>query len=511
MKVEMEKSESMIALAPILNLPPVKKKQMEPHALARYLSLLKEIYDEVPVDELYEEDLVEEEKAKRKENTDKIMEWVQNCSKDRGQAALMVYPYSGVITDYLRNLKRILKTAYERKLDKQRHQAMKESRMKALQDVSPPVDDAERYLTEDEQESFASSVPGAVDAYLDGGKGCPLNDWRLDRRAHDYMMWLRTTKQRKEKEALAKQAEKDFEEYVQEINGAVEKLKRELAKEKKPGFAYPQSLSKYSPGKWCELDEPSTHEVEAWAVPYMWKQVPLLIKHLVSWNMTWWLLWLPRARYELLGVPSLVWCYQAEVLAELNLTISERTFTKNLSGWDCTIKVQAQDLGSTYIGPVEWGDEQEGFITPLALLAMFSEGTLEDDGIEIIHTEGPKIGFLVRGYDEEYTEIDQEFRQFIIDITKDNTLGQSLLATGVIDKLTVDLVEEKAKLPLPEISYNETEYTFNRTSEVIAALEAMGYKHEDIEEAVDAAVLSPAKTVEENTAEVIKILDKNTV
>ena len=110
--------------------------------------------------------------------------------------------------------------------------------MKALHDVNPPVDDAEKYLTEDEQESFAHSVPGAVDAYLDGGKGCPLNDWRLDRRAHDYMMWLWTMKQRKEKEALAKQAEKDFQRYVKDINKAIEKLKEELAKEKKPSYAY---------------------------------------------------------------------------------------------------------------------------------------------------------------------------------------------------------------------------------------------------------------------------------
>jgi hypothetical protein len=506
----MSEDKAIIELAPILNLPPVNKAQLVPHALARYLRLIKEIYDEVPVDKLCEEDLTEEEKIERKRTTEKIVGWIGMCGKNSSSAALMVYPYSGIISDNIMDLKKILKTAYERKLDKQRHQARKETRMKALHDVNPPVDDAEKYLTEDEQESFAHSVPGAVDAYLDGGKGCPLNDWRLDRRAHDYMMWLWTMKQRKEKEALAKQAEKDFQRYVKDINKAIEKLKEELAKEKKPSYAYAQSLTKYSPGRWCELDEPSTHEVEAWAVPHMWERVPSIIKHLVSWHLTWWLLWLPRARYELLGVPSLVWCYQAKVLAEIELTISERTFTKNFSGCDCNIEVQAQDLGSFYLGPVEWGDERVGFSVPIALLTMFSTGTLEDDGIEIIHTEGNKIGFLVRGYDEEYTETDQEFRQFIIDITKNNTLGEGLLVSSVIDELTADLIGEKAKLPLPEISDNETEHTFSGTGKVIASLEAMGYKHEEVEEAVDAAVLSPTKTVEENITAVLKILDKDT-
>ena len=30
---------------------------------------------------------------------------------------------------------------------------------------------------------FFQNESGAADAYLDGGKGCALNDWRFDRRA----------------------------------------------------------------------------------------------------------------------------------------------------------------------------------------------------------------------------------------------------------------------------------------------------------------------------------------
>ncbi len=440
-------NESMLALAPILHLPPVNKEQMAPLALMRYLNLLTEIYDEVPTDELCEDDLVEKEKTKREENTDKIREWIQNCSKDSSQSTLMVYPYAMVISDYLRDLKGILKTAYGRKLENQRRQAMKEKRLKALHEVNPPVDDAERYLTDDEQEPFAYSVPDAIDAYLDGGKGCPLNDWRFDIRAHDYTRWTLTIKKRKEKEILAKNAEKDLARFIEEIKEAIDKLKKGLAKEKKPSFAYPQSLIKYLPGRWCDLDMPGTSEVEEWAEPYVWKRVPPIIKNLVSWNLTWQVLWLPRIKYELLGVPSLVWCYKAQVLIKVNLAITERIFNKQFHGHECTITVKTQDLGCFYLDPVEWGDDQEGFSTPVALLSMLSEGKLEDDGIEIIETADTRVGYIVRGYQGEYVEIDQKFRQFIIDITKDSTLAKGLLASGVIDELMADMIRHTTMLP----------------------------------------------------------------
>lgn len=253
-------NESMTALAPILHLPPVNKEQMNPLLLVRYLNLLKEIYDEVPLDKLCEDDLVEEEKANREEDTDKIMEWIQNCSKDSSQAALMVYSYDRIIIDYLRDLKRILKTAYERKLEKQRRQAIKKRWMQALHEVNPPANDADRYLTDDEQELFIGSVSGAIASYLGGGKGCPLNDWRLDRRAHDYTRWTLTIKKRKEKEANQKQAEIEYDQYINKLSTAIEKLKAELGKSKKPKFGYPPELKKMSRQALVYADESYAHK-----------------------------------------------------------------------------------------------------------------------------------------------------------------------------------------------------------------------------------------------------------
>jgi len=292
------------------------------------------------------------------------------------------------------------------------------------------------------------------------------------------------------------------------MNEAIEKLKKGLAKEKKPSFAYPQVLVKYSPDSWCELDTPGTGEVEEWAGPYVWKRVPPIIKSLVSWDLTWQVLWLPRAKYELLGVPSLVWSYKAQVLAKVNLAITERRFNKQFHGHERTMMVQTQDLGSFYLGSVEWGDDQEGFFTPVALLSMLSEGKLEEDGIEIIGTADTRVGYIVRGYQGEYVEIDQKFRQFIIDITKDNSLAKGLLASGVIDELTADLIGEKAKLALPQVL--GAGQTFSDDSDVITELEAMGYKNKEIKEAMEAASLFPTTPLEEKVAAVLKILSKDT-
>ena len=72
---EMAEDKTIIELAPILHLPPVNKTQMVPYALMRYLNLLKEIYDEVPLDQLSDEDLTDDEKATFVEWIDLGAQW----------------------------------------------------------------------------------------------------------------------------------------------------------------------------------------------------------------------------------------------------------------------------------------------------------------------------------------------------------------------------------------------------------------------------------------------------
>jgi len=499
----------MIALAPILHLPPVNKEQMKPYPLMRYLNLLKEIYDEVPLDELCEDDLVEEEKAKRKENTDKIVEWIQNCSKDSSQAALMVYSYARVITDYLRDLKRILKTAYERKLEKQRRQAIKKRWMQALHEVNPPANDAERYLTDDEQELFIGSVSGAIVSYLDGGKGCPLNDWRLDRRAHDYTRWTLTIKKRKEKEANQKQAEIEYDQYINKLSTAIEKLKAELGKSKKPKFGYSQGLNKFKPARWCNLPILSKQQIHNWSEPQILKSLPKLLTNLIRWDTKWQVRVFPGTIYESVsGIPCLIWYFDAQVLVTANLELKECEINRYYDpGYTVRVQGEGEKLGTIYLGPVDC-DTYSSFTTPIALLSLLAKGDLEAPGISVIEQGFSVTTYAIQGFEEE-VEIYDDFRRFIKDIAKDQPFSEALLAKGLIDEDVAKLVEGKAALPLPQLL--GAGQTFSDDSDVIAELEAMGYKNEEIKEAMETASLSPTMPLEEKVAAVLEILNLHTL
>jgi len=235
MKTDMAGNESMIELPPILHLPPVNREQMEPYPLMRYLNLLKNIYDEVPLDELREDDLVEEEKAKRKENTDKIVDWVQKCSKDSGQATLVVYPYSMVIFYCMSDLKALLKTALERKVEKARQEAEQQKRLAVLKEIDPPLADVKKYLTQEETQRFLDSIPGAIDAYLDRDKKVESYSpgvWLLSNKAFDYSYWILIIKERKKEEIRQKQAQTKHDQYIDRLSAALRSSRQSLARAK---------------------------------------------------------------------------------------------------------------------------------------------------------------------------------------------------------------------------------------------------------------------------------------
>ena len=273
----MMEEKATIELAPVLHLPPVDTKQIHPHALDRYLEFLKELYNEVALDQLSDEDLSDDESAKLKTSADEIKGWLQKVNKDSGEAALMVYPYSSLIRYYMSDLKALLKRAYERKVEKQRQEAEKKRRLAALEEINPPFDDAEKYLTKDEYQQFLDSIPGAISAFLgtdEKAKSYKPNIWLLNSRAWDYNYWTSVIEDRRKEEIRRKQAQLEHEQFLKEMNDTIKKFKLDLAKEKKPTFAYPPALAEYHPDLWCELERPTQEEVEKRAAQYIWQKVP---------------------------------------------------------------------------------------------------------------------------------------------------------------------------------------------------------------------------------------------
>ncbi len=110
----------------------------------------------------------------------------------------------------------------------------------------------------------------------------------------------------------------------------------------------------------------------------------------------------------------------------------------------------------------------------------------------------------MQGFDGA-VEVCDDFRKFIKDIAKDKPLAEALLAKGLIGEDIAKLVEEKVKLPLPQLL--GAGQTFNDDSHVIAALEAMGYKNKEIKEAMEDISFPPTTPLEEKVTSIVKILD----
>ncbi len=302
-----------------------------------------------------------------------------------------------------------------------------------------------------------------------------------------------------------KQAELENDQFLSQTRDVIAKFGEELSKVKKPRFSYPAWLAAYQPNLWCELTLPTKQELEKWAEQYVGQRVPDALKNLVSWELLWETKILPNAKYEVLGVPCLVWYFNTLVLVEERLKLVETEFTREFRGYKYSYSLKAGDLGSFYLQPMHW-DCQNGFTIPIALLAVLAKGELEGNGIEVVERSSPFTTFAIEGFEDEIIELHDDFRKFIKDIAKEQSLAQGLLAKGLIDKDTARLVAEKAALPLPQKTGAQASagHSTVDNSDVTSALEAMGYKKKEIQEMIGNVELSPGMSAEEKIRAVLK-------
>jgi len=380
---------------------------------------------------------------------------------------------------------------------------LQERRTKALMEMDVPFDDAQRYLLPDELERFHRTLAPAADACLAGGQDSPFGDLRLDLRMIQYRACLLIIEERKQAPARRRQAEADYRRFIGEINRVISEFKQKLESERRPPFAYPPMLARYRPGSWCHLELPTPEEITEWAAPHVEKKIPAALAGLVAWNVESEVLSLPFARYELRGIPCLVWDFIVRVLATVEIGLAQATFTREFRGYKYPIDVDAHELGRCYVGPTSWC-RQEGFAVPLVLLAALARGALEDEGVELTRQDASSMRFLVQGYDGEVT-ISTMFFRFITDICKDKPLAEGLLGVGVIGNISAGIVQKKVSALSPpataEVPAGEAS---DDNAEIIAELLGMGYGPTDIKAMIDRAELPPGISLEDKVKEVMK-------
>jgi len=415
-----------------------------------------------------------------------------------------------------------LKTALERKLEKVRQEAEKKERqarqeaeqqrrLAVLKEIDPPLSDAKRYLTPKEYEKFLSSLPGAIDAYLsrdEKAENYSPGIWLLNSKAFDYSYWILIIKERKEEERRQKQAQIKHDQYIDRLSAAVEKFKAELSKSKKPKFVHSPELVKYEPENWCELELPTNQRIQKWAESKIFKRLPEILTNLTKWKLDLQSQVVPRAVYEVVNsIPCLTWYFDTHILVTASLELKKCVLRERHPYYTAEVEAEGEKLGVLYFEQPEWLTPGT-FTTPIALLSLLAKGDLEAPGITVTEHGYLLTTFAIQGFEEE-VEIYDDFRKYIGDIAKDKPLAEILLAKGLIDEDTAKLVEEKVKLPLPQVL--GAGHTFSDDSDVKAALEGMGYKNGDIEGAMEDAPLSPELSLKEKVGAVLKFLDGNSL
>jgi len=379
----------------------------------------------------------------------------------------------------------------------------------AIETISPPFTDANKYLNEDEYKSFQNSLSDAVDAYFNQSKMeklyCP--ELWLEY-SQEYTRWLSIIQSRKGKAANSKGAQVEYEQYMNSVKRLLSEVKTWLTTEKPPRFIYPKTIKPYMPDHWCELELPVKQEVQDWAKIKIKEIVPTEVVDFIKWKYSHKILTLPTASYQMLGIPCLTWTFTVRLLVTLNLYVTGEAVYKHFRSISYPVKLPNEELGYYYLGPVEWGDTLEGFSTPITLLVMLSEGKIEHDGVEIIAHDSPLTVYEVEGYDGDSVEIHDLFRKFIVDITKGKSLSHGLLAAGLVDELTASLVDAKTNIPLPHKGNSQPKMDSNAddTGDVRAALEALGYKKDEISQMIAATQFPLGMSLEEKLQAALKML-----
>ena len=252
----------------MLSLTPEDAKSLHPEAVKWFNARRAEIQFEVPLEELSDNDLntflSDDEKREFIKYKDEVVRGLATCinmdeaSHDHVTNAtirlsLVKFQVNSLLP--MRRIGLLLKDVHQRKAAKakqeqrerdeedkrSREQAEAERRRKeeeerweaARKAVNPPLNDAKRYLNDEEYDKFIQAVLEAIEVYLEKGE-----DYLDDMRTFDYRRYLKDINDRKEKEKQKIAGNIAAKEYNQRLNKEKARLKALLCPNRKDHESY---------------------------------------------------------------------------------------------------------------------------------------------------------------------------------------------------------------------------------------------------------------------------------
>jgi len=189
----------MIELARLFNLKPEDEWRLNSHALERINAWEARILRKTPrldiqevmadLDYLHDNERVEFDKSLAA-----ITRWLSGCMN--AVSRYFFHAHATWVIDPMIRVESLIMRAYQRAEAERQKKEYEDRWCAAFVSITPPVDDAKKYLNDKEHESFTLAVGKAIEAYLEKGEA-----YMADVRAFDYGWWLKKIRVRKEEEA----------------------------------------------------------------------------------------------------------------------------------------------------------------------------------------------------------------------------------------------------------------------------------------------------------------------
>jgi len=452
-------------LAGILSLKPDDEMSLHPEALKWFSLLRKQIEFEVPLKGLTDDDLnmflTDDEKRDYNSLMGKIGLELSTCINKSGAppntniwdeiASDLKATQAGInLLVPMNSLKFLLEKVYERKVAKAKEERRKleeeekrkaeeareeqrtreekaEAERREKEDserwcaayvaVKPPLDDAKKYLNDEECDKFEKATWKAVDIYMEKGE-----DYLHGSGTFDYRWYLKKINDRKEKEQLVTAAKLRAKEYNQRLNKEKLRLKALLGPNRKDhesyfrkevkdrrytGQSFTQFLSKEEEQYFDKtivdigrkkLDEIVSSDFRQFIDGNCWRSYFLL----------------PSTEYSLAGVPCLDFMFDVFAIVEVRVWL--KPGQKNFGDYVFNLPVREEKgysvllqepelLGYHYLvlTPEDLGGYSFWQSIPLALLRGLLSGQTRPNGTTISAASDSMITYKIPKFREEVT------------------------------------------------------------------------------------------------------------
>jgi hypothetical protein len=190
----------MIELARLFNLTPEDERMLNSHALERMNDWEARILRKTPRLDIQEITadldtyLHDNERVEFNKSLAAIIRWLSGCMDLVSR--YFFHPYATWVIDPMIRVESLIMRAYQRAEVERQKKEYEDRWCAAFVSITPPVDDAKKYLNDTEQEAFTLAVGKAIEAYLEKGE-----EYMADVRSFDYGWWLKKIKVRKEEAA----------------------------------------------------------------------------------------------------------------------------------------------------------------------------------------------------------------------------------------------------------------------------------------------------------------------